>query len=392
MVEIDEIEKRLEWLDSERQKDKKLIVDLQHSIEDLQSVLQKQNADVKKVELTAKSFSPLPSRIESIGEEISAFKTDLSKKITDLEKSTSSAGKKVEKSQKEDVNQLLKRLDEIQLEIKPFYELKKTLQTRVEEEFRINQKVENVANGISELRTLLEETQHQISLTQAERNQESKRITDLQLETSAFKNRIEEVRNFIDLDKEALRKVDKKIDDLLATEKERKKTQSAFLEKVSLEQVEKNAQWKDWQQKNDELKSLGASINDKMLEFNEAIRTINKAQNEFEGVNDRINRRINEITEMNRLSDERFRQEWIAFKAEDQKRWTNYTLTREEESREDARLLSQVNDRLVKIEDTIQDLQDTMALLTDELKKQINGFYSATQEMVESFTQTFRKR
>ena len=82
----------------------------------------------------------------------------------------------------------------------------------------------------------------------------------------------------------------------------------------------------------------------------------------------------------------------MRFKADDQKRWTNYTLAREEESREDARSLNKVNDRLTKIEDTIQDMQDTIGLLTEETKKQVNGLYSATQDMVESFNQTFKKR
>ena len=40
----------------------------------------------------------------------------------------------------------------------------------------------------------------------------------------------------------------------------------------------------------------------------------------------RFDRRLNEITEMQRLVEERFRQEWVSFKADDQKRWTNYTL------------------------------------------------------------------
>jgi Mg2+ and Co2+ transporter CorA len=95
---------------------------------------------------------------------------------------------------------------------------------------------------------------------------------------------------------------------------------------------------------------------------------------------------------MNRLAEERFRQEWIAFKADDQKRWTNYTLTRDEESREDARALGRVNDRLAKIEDSLQILQDTTSLLIEETKRQITGLNSATQEIVESFNQTFKKR
>ena len=392
MVEFDEIEKRLAWLDSERQKDKKLIKELQDTIEGFPGFIQKLSAEIKSLETAVKVNTPLPARIDQLSEEISANRADIMKKIIDVEKTITIGDKKVEKAYKDDVDSLNKRLVEFHSELKPINELKKTVSARVEEEFRLGQKVESVENQIPELHTTDEDLQRQVTLILGERNQESKRITDLQLETAALKKRFEEVRNNYDLDKEAIRKIDKKIDEIVVLEKERKQNQVSFLEKVSLEQVTKNSQWKEWQDKFADLQKIGPSLNAKMLDFDEALRSIKKTQSDFDDINERFNRRINEITEMNRLAEERFRQEWIAFKADDQKRWTNYTLAREEESREDARSLNKVNDRLTKIEDTIQDMQDTIGLLTEETKKQVNGLYSATQDMVESFNQTFKKR
>ena len=392
MVEFDELEKRLAWLDTERQKDKKLIKDLEDSLEGLKELLLKQKTEIKALEVAVKVNSPLPTRIEQIGDEISTIRAEIMKKIIDVEKNITNGDKKVEKTYKDEIDSLNKRIVELQSELKQFNELKKTLSGRVEEEFRISQKVESVANQLPELHTADEDIQRQVSLIFGERSQETKRITDLQLENAALKKRIEEVRNNYDLDRESIRKIDKKVDEFLVLEKERKQNQTAFLEKISLEQVSKNSQWKEWQEKFTEFLAIGPSINAKILDFNEAQRSIKKTQSDFEEINERFNRRINEITEMNRLAEERFRQEWIAFKADDQKRWTNYTLASEEESREDARNLGHVNDRLVKIEDALQDVQDSMSLMIEETKKQVNGFYSATQEMVESFNQTFRKR
>ncbi len=392
MAEIEDLEKRLEWLDSERQKEKKNLKELQDTLQTLQELVHDQAAAIKKMEVASKASSALGSRIDSLKEESASFQAGLLKKLADLEKAVSAGDKKNEKTRKEEMDALASRLEEFQTELKPVSDLKKAVQGRVEEEFRISQKVESVSKEVGELRTTDEEIGRQLSLILSERSQETKRTTDLQLENAALKKRLEEVWNFNDLNKEALSKLDKKFNDLLASEKERKQAQAAFLEKTSLEQVERNNQWKTWQQKNEELQALGNAISTKLLDFDEASRSIRKSQTEFDEVNDRINRRINEITEMNRLSEERFRQEWIAFKAEDQKRWTNYTLTREEESREDARLLNQVNERLTKLEDNMQDMQDSLGQLTEELKKLLNGLYGTSQEMLESFNQAFRKR
>lgn len=392
MVEIDELEKRLAWLDSERQKDKKEIKELRELLETYQQVTQKQGTDVKKLAASIKTNSAIPLRIEQIIEENSASKAELLKKMVELEKSISAGDKKNEQSHKGDIDGINKRINELHSELKPINEIKKTVSERIEEEFRIGQKMETIASQLPELQLADEDLRRQLALVLGERSQETKRTTDVQLETAALKKRIEEIRNTIELDKEATRKLDKKLDEVSATEKERKQTQTAFLEKVSLSQVEMAAQRKEWQDRYVELQEIEQTIKSKMLELNEAQRSIKKTQAEFEEINERFNRRINEITEMNRLSEERFRQEWVAFKADDQKRWTNYTLASDEESREDARTLNKVNERLVKIEDMLQEMQDTSNLLIEETKNHLDGFYNATREMVENFNQAFRKR
>lgn len=392
MTEINELEKRLAWLDSERQKDKLMIKDQQDALEKNQELIQRQNAEIKKIATGLKAISSLPSRIEQLVEENSNNKIEIMKKMQEMEKSFAIVDNRIEQSHKSDIDVINKKLVELKAEIKPIGTLKKTISERVEEEFRISQKVDSVSEQIRELQTTDGEIHRQLASVVGERRNEVKRITDLQLETATFKKHIEEIQNNLELNKEVIRKIEKRFNEVIATEKERKQNQVAFLEKVSLEQVEKNALWKEWQEQYAEMRSVEPVINTKMLEINDAVRSIKKTQTEFEEINERFNRRINEITEMNRLAEERFRQEWIAFKADDQKRWTNYSLTREEESREDVRSLGRVNDRLAKIEDSLQVLQDTTSLLIEETKKQIAGLNSATQEIVESFNQTFKKR
>jgi predicted nucleic acid-binding Zn-ribbon protein len=392
MPEMRELEKRIEWLDSERQKDKKTITELLDELASLKEELQKQNIHFQTLEKTVKNNASLPSRIDQIDQQTAVNHTDLLKKLQEIDKKIVIVDKRVDKVGKEEFEQINKQFQVVEIELKPIKELKKNVNSRVEEEFRIGQKIEEVANFIPELRNSDLDLQRQITVLSGDRPQESKRITDLQLETSALRKRLEEIRNMNEQDKETIRKMERKLDDLISTEKDRRQTQIAFMEKISLSQVDKDSQWKEWQEKYTELQSIGPALSTQLLAFEEAHRSLKKTQSEFDDINERLNRRINEITEMNRLAEERFRQEWVTFKADDQKRWTNYTLARDEETREDDRLLSQVTTRLVTLEDSIQDLKDSVGLITEETKKQLNGFYATAQELVESFNQSFRKR
>lgn len=64
--------------------------------------------------------------------------------------------------------------------------------------------------------------------------------------------------------------------------------------------------------------------------WSEAYREMKKIVDDFERIGDRLERRINEVAEMQRLSEERFRQEWNDWSSEDQKRWKQFTLSNDE--------------------------------------------------------------
>jgi predicted nucleic acid-binding Zn-ribbon protein len=140
------------------------------------------------------------------------------------------------------------------------------------------------------------------------------------------------------------------------------------------------------------MEALGPNFNTQLLSLEETHRSVKNSLSELAEVNERFNRRINEITEMNRLNEERFRQEWVSFKADDQKRWTNYNLTIEEERREVDRQRTRFEDRLINLEDASQEFKDALQATHEEIQKQIKGYLTLSQELLDSFVQSLGKR
>lgn len=391
-MEIDELEKRINWLDNERQKDKKLIKELSDMIALMKEDFSKESGKTVPLELEIKSIKKNALRAEKVDADFAAYRIEILKQISEIDKKTIATIEKQEKSRKNDVDQIYKKLLEYQTEVKVVSEIKKNLQLRTEDTLRLGQKIDELAKGLPELSNADSDLQRQQRAFINDLAIENKRLSDLQLEASSIRKRIEEDRNITELHKETIRKMETKINDLQNGEQERKQNQISFIEKQNLLQVEKENTWKEWQKRFLELEGLGSDFNDQLRQLEETHRSVKNSQQEFEETNDRFNRRINEITEMNRLSEERFRQEWVAFKADDQKRWTNYTLTREEEQREDDRQVTKILDRLVALEDMSQELNDTLHLVNEETQKQIRGFLTLTQESLDSYTQTVAKR
>jgi uncharacterized membrane protein YccC len=79
---------------------------------------------------------------------------------------------------------------------------------------------------------------------------------------------------------------------------------------------------------------------------------------------------------MQRLGEDRFRQEWTTFKSDDQKRWVNYTLTQEEQNKENTRRHDRLNERLTTMEELLQDVQDSVEQNSEQMEKLMQGFSS----------------
>jgi hypothetical protein len=92
----------------------------------------------------------------------------------------------------------------------------------------------------------------------------------------------------------------------------------------------------------------------------EAYREMKKIIDDFERIGDRLERRINEVAEMQRLSEERFRQEWNDWTSDDQKRWKQFTLSNDEVWRSHDKEFERFVQRMNDLQGQFPPLQEAM--------------------------------
>ena len=118
-------------------------------------------------------------------------------------------------------------------------------------------------------------------------------------------------------------------------------------------------------------------------------RAVKRSQEAFDEITTRFERRVNEITEMQRLVEDRFRQEWVAYKADDQKRWTNYTLAAEEQQRELSRNFEKYDVRLVPLEDAVMETRDRLQQLVEETQQRLQSLVTVAHQWMEDYERIF---
>ena len=187
-MENEEIVKRIEWLDGERRKDRQTINELQAQVSKLQEVIALQKRELSNINKdNKKSFSSVV-RLDEYEETNAKLKAELAKSQRLIEKRLDTMEQTIAAQRSDDRDTYNKKMLELQGEIKALNELKKSLQSRGEDDFRLNQKLEDLARQLADQRSSSDEQSRLVKILDDNYRVESKRLSDLQVELTRCAN------------------------------------------------------------------------------------------------------------------------------------------------------------------------------------------------------------
>jgi chromosome segregation ATPase len=252
-------------------------------------------------------------------------RVEVNRQFEDIDRQAKKREEEMEKVRRVEMRSVDTKIAEVRKEVEGIAGLRRGLQARVDEENRLGRSIDELRVKLLDMTRNEEEFSRTYRLIEEGRRQDSKRLVDMQGEVAALRKRADEQRGQTELLNSNFRKVDARLAELAAVEIERRDAQTAFLDKQTLLLVEYDRSWKEWQARIDTIEAQSAGVEGHLTQLDETHRSIKRLKEITEELLQRVDRRVNEITEVQRLTEERFRQDWVTFKADDQKRWTNYT-------------------------------------------------------------------
>jgi hypothetical protein len=381
-MELDQIIKRVQWMDEERRKDKETIAMLETRILSLEGNLNGANQQVKELNSEISRLSAIVTRMDQYDNNITQQRLETKKMLEELDKDYKKREEESEKIRRVELRNLDATIFELRKELELLPKLEKGMQGRVEEETRLNRAMDELRSKLEGIRRSEDEYTRTYRLLEDGRRQDNKRLTDLQGELAATRKRVDDQRGQVELINTSLKKVETRLNELLSVETERRDAQAAFLDKQNLVQVERERIWKDWDTRFNIIEKQASDVEAQLSKLELTHREARRSQQNLEELTQRVERRINEMTEIQRLSEDRFRQEWVTFKADDQKRWTNYTLTQEEQRNEMLRQSERLLERLTHLEDGLQEEQDLLQQMIEQNEKRLQGLLALSHEWV----------
>lgn len=380
-MDFEQIQKKLDWLDAERRKDKDVIAGLEIQVTAYQTEVGKLTKRLGQLEGELARAFPAKDQFGVLEEKINGVQIELSRALEQSIAQISSGKEDEETRLSERFLAVQQEVADLQSELENIPVLEEQLEARKDEEFKLRRLIAEVDEKIDKRQHDDESWLRTITLLEEGRRKDSTRIVELQSEYDNVRKRVEEQVGKVEVVAENVRKMDGRIAELRQAETQRGQEQRTIAEKQSLKTLELERDWKKVQTTFESFMEKFTAYERKMAEVSMISQSLTDSQDTFDDNNDRIEKRIHEITEMQRLNREQFHAEWETFLGEEKHRWAQYMIEEEERRKDQERKASLVTEQVTELTQSTQTLSDTVVVL----KKEIQNYWRQMVDVTKTF-------
>ncbi len=211
-----------------------------------------------------------------------------------------------------------------------------------------------------------------------------KQVENMRAETGASHGKQDEIRSKLENNSNSLRNNESRLNEIITTESERRQVQLDFIEKQSLIQKDRDRIWIEWERQFGESSKQIFTL---LPELKKQQLDLTRSKSDFEGVTQKFERRIKELTEMYRLMDEKFRKEWATYRGDTEKRWANISMVLDDKQGGYSDQFKSLKERMVSAEDSTREMQEVLLLMSTEIQKGMQNIMKMVNGWMDAFGQ-----
>jgi chromosome segregation ATPase len=181
-----------------------------------------------------------------------------------------------------------------------------------------------------------------------------------------------------------LRRVEGNVENVANTLESRGEIYSLWEEKQELRMVEFEKKWREWHTEFEDFQQKAEDVDERIIKYDENYRALSQTRADLDKIIEKLERRISEISEMQRFNEERIKQEWTSYQADDQKRWNTYKLTNDELWRDHTRIHEKITHELHAISERLDDGILAIEELGENSQQRVMDLFTTVSNWAES--------
>jgi chromosome segregation ATPase len=362
-MDTNQLTQMVTWLDEEHRRDRAEQARLQQRVESLLGEIQDQARRIQDLEARLANTQAQLSRFNQLEQALTQLKNEVVVMLQKLEDARLEAERRSEQARMTEREATARAIAEIRKELSRIARLEEELQIRRAEDARLGEALLNLRQQVTAINKDIDERTRSLPYLLEQRQQDNKRIAQLQQEMIEAFKRIEAVAGRLPSLEETTQRLERSASAAQALMTELKRNQDQFMETVRLAEVERQRQMGRWTEEFAAQRELIERHNKQILQFAEQYEAAKQALGALAKFEEQIRRDQNQVAELQRLGEERQRKELLDWQAENEKRWKKHDLEWEHERQEQLKVNRDLAARFTPIQETLALLETQVAQL-----------------------------
>ena len=296
----------IRWLDEERRKDKELIGTLQQRLQNQAQEIAQQQVQIQELLTRIASIQTSLTRMDDFEGMVANFKSELTYQMDyrdETRRKESAESERLRRIEYEALTDHLHRLER-ELQVLPRYD--EELTARRAEESRLSELTQRLAEQVADLSKRLDERLQVVVYLEEQRRADNRRITELEQDLPELFKRIDAVARRIPLLEDAQQKQKARIEEAVQAVSKYEKP----IEELRISDFQREQRMKQYLDQGEAVAKELERVRAQTQGFLEQQQEVKRYLRVLDAFQARQEKQQTEVSEMQRLAEERLRRQW----------------------------------------------------------------------------------
>ncbi len=357
--EMNELRKRVEWLDEERRKTTRKLAELEQR-EVLQArEIATRDQRIQDLERQLGTLSMQIARLPQVDVQLANFKDDMVEMIERYDARRVEAEKELDRLRRVEHEAMTREIADIRKELPVIPRLRQDLELRQAEEARLANLIAVQQNDMAALRSQIDAAERAVTFLEQKEKQSNRSISEVQTTLMEISKRWEPIQNRLDILSDGAGKTQAALMSITEAQAKLRESIKDWSEQVQMGEHERNRRLAGWQRTLDEFAATMQRYSQEWLKFTTQYKEAKAAVDAIPAFRDHIEQQQQQALEVLRVETKRLEAHWESFRQEDNKKWRNMELDSTQRQATADRREKQIQEKLHALEETVsQILQD----------------------------------
>jgi chromosome segregation ATPase len=329
-MDENQIARMIEWLDSERRRDKQTIVQLEEKSKQQQDQVDQLLRRLGGVESDQtglrSAFLPVGRDVEVLD----VMRNEWRHEVETIEVRRLAAERELERradlvreTLSRPLRDLADRLDDVEKQTQ-------AVAAMGSDRDRIASGFTSIQQRLDELEKVAADALHHATSSEEQRRLDFRRLSDVQSELPDIQRQLDSMKPKVERLEELTLYNEKRVLEMQNQERDRRDQLQQFIDQQLLMVQERDQKLEAMIHDMEQYDGAMQQYAERFGSWEESYRRMRQVIEDFDRLAERLDRRVSEVAESQRLSEERFRTEWNAWEQDDQKRWRSFTMGNDE--------------------------------------------------------------